>query len=237
MNQATVTVVVIEDDPLIRRFVHASLSGEGITVYEADGGRRGLIEVATRRPDLAVVDLGLPDIDGVEVIRQIRGWSGMPLLVLSARSHENEKVQALDAGADDYLTKPFGVSEFLARIRAQLRRRRLAPGIERAAVRFGEVEVDLGERRVTRAGEAVHLTALEYRLLGALIGQAGRVVTHRQLLQEVWGPTHIESHHYLRIYMGHLRRKLERNPACPNHIVTETGVGYRLVGLEAGSEA
>ncbi|MEX3930940.1 two-component system response regulator KdpE [Paraburkholderia phymatum] len=230
MSDLSITVVLIEDEQQIRRFVRASLEGEGIVVHDAPTGKQGLIEAATRKPDLVIVDLGLPDTDGLDVIRELRGWSELPVIVLSARAQESEKVAALDAGADDYLTKPFGVSELLARIRAHLRRRNQGAN-ETPQVHFGSVIVDLALRRVSRDGEPVHLTPLEYRLLATLVRHAGRVLTHRQLLRDVWGPSHVESHHYLRIYMAHLRRKLERDPAQPEHIVTETGVGYRLVGV------
>ncbi|RKP43719.1 two-component system response regulator KdpE [Trinickia fusca] len=230
MSEPTITVVLIEDEKQIRRFVRTSLETEGIAVYDAETGKQGLVEAATRKPDLVIVDLGLPDTDGLDVIRELRGWSEMPVIVLSARTHEAEKVAALDAGADDYLTKPFGVSELLARIRAHLRRRNLAGTSESPQVRFGPVCVDLAQRLVSRDGAPVHLTPIEYRLLATLVRHAGRVLTHRQLLRDVWGPSHVESNHYLRIYMAHLRQKLERDPAQPEHIVTETGVGYRLVG-------
>ncbi|HEY1611023.1 MAG TPA: two-component system response regulator KdpE [Paraburkholderia sp.] len=229
--EAVVSVVVIEDDRPIRRFVQTSLEGEAMRVTEAETGRRGLAMVSGTRPDLVVVDLGLPDMDGLDVIRQLRGWSSVPVIVLSARSGEHEKVAALDAGADDYLTKPFGVAELMARIRAQLRRQNRAAGAESSTIRFGDVVVDLDARSVQRAGEPVHLTPIEYRLLAALARHAGRVITQRQLLQDVWGPSRLDSAHYLRIYMGHLRQKLERDPAQPEHIVTETAVGYRLVGV------
>ncbi|MBN3757958.1 two-component system response regulator KdpE [Paraburkholderia sp. Tr-20389] len=231
MSDLSITVVLIEDEQQIRRFVRASLEGEGMTVYDAPTGKQGLIEAATRKPDLVIVDLGLPDTDGLDVIRELRGWSELPVIVLSARTQESEKVAALDAGADDYLTKPFGVSELLARIRAHLRRRNQGGPAETPQVHFGGVTVDLALRQVSRDGEPVHLTPLEYRLLATLVRHAGRVLTHRQLLRDVWGPSHVESHHYLRIYMAHLRQKLERDPAQPEHIVTETGVGYRLVGV------
>ncbi|APR94236.1 transcriptional regulator [Pandoraea thiooxydans] len=224
-------MVVIEDEKQIRRFLRASLEAEGMQVHEADTGRQGLIEAATRKPDLAIVDLGLPDIDGLEVIRELRTWSALPIIVLSARSEEREKVAALDAGADDYLSKPFGVSELLARIRAQLRRHYRAGSASEAqgeSFAFGDIELDLVRRRVVRGGVAIHLTPIEYRLLVTLVRHAGRVLTHRQLLKEVWGPSHVDSNHYLRIYMGHLRQKLEVDPAQPRHILTETGVGYRL---------
>ena len=225
-----ITVVLIEDDKAIRRFVQASLESEKVRVIEAELGRRGLSLAANARPDLVIVDLGLPDIDGVDVIRQLRDWSSVPVIVLSARTREEEKVAALDAGADDFLTKPFGVPELLARIRAQLRRRNRAAADDASKLSFGAVEVDFAMRTVQRDGLPIHLTPIEYRLLVSLARHAGRVMTHRQLLQEVWGPSRLDSAHYLRIYMGHLRQKLERDPAQPEHIVTETGVGYRLVG-------
>ncbi len=233
MSEAPITVLLIEDDSRIRRFIHACLEGEAMRVLDGESGRRGLSLAATARPDLVIVDLGLPDIDGVEVIRRLREWSSVPLIVLSARTREEEKVQALDAGADDYLTKPFGAGELMARIRAHLRRHSRSAGgaSEAAKVRFGDVTVDLELRTVERDGTAIHLTPIEYRLLVSLIRHAGRVLTHRQLLQEVWGPARTDSAHYLRVYMGHLRHKLEHDPAQPQHIVTETGVGYRLVGL------
>ena len=230
MSEPTVTIVVIEDERQIRRFLRTSLEAEGMVVHEAEAGRQGMVEAATRKPDLLIVDLGLPDIDGVEVIREVRSWTDMPIIVLSARNEEAEKVVALDVGADDYLTKPFGVSELLARIRAQLRRHHRGGNSETLdeAFSFGDINIDLARRKVARAGEPVHLTPIEYRLLVTLVRHAGRVLTHRQLLKEVWGPSHVESNHYLRIYMGHLRQKLEVDPAQPQHILTETGVGYRL---------
>jgi len=230
MSEPSFTVVLIEDDKQIRRFVRVSLEAQGMTVHEAETGQKGLVEAATRKPDLVIVDLGLPDTDGIDVIRELRGWTGLPIIVLSARTQEEEKVAALDASADDYLTKPFGVSELMARIRAHLRRRNQAQASETPVVAFGDVSVDLVLRRVVKNDENVHLTPIEYRLLSTLVRHAGRVLTHRQLLVEVWGPSHVESPHYLRIYMAHLRQKLERDPAQPEHIVTETGVGYRLVG-------
>ncbi len=221
-------IVIIEDEPQIRRFVRAALEAEGCAVFEAESARRGLVETGTRRPDLIILDLGLPDRDGIEVIQDIRNWSAVPILILSARTDEVDKVAALDAGADDYLTKPFGVAELLARVRALLRRRRAEAGDE-PLVKFGDVAVDLARRQVTRRGEELHLTPIEYRLLALLIANAGRVLTHRQMLREVWGPSHGEDTHYLRVYMTGLRRKLEDDPARPRHLRTETGIGYRLV--------
>ena len=226
--------IVIEDEPQIRRFVRAALEGEGWQVHEADTLKRGLTEAGTRKPDLLVLDLGLPDGDGVDLIRDVRGWSAVPIIVLSARSDEADKIAALDAGADDYLTKPFGVGELLARVRANARRPRAtagegAAGGEDVVFCFGEVALDRAARLVRRNGIEVHLTPIEYRLLQVLVAHAGRVLTHRQLLREVWGPSHGEQSHYLRIYMGHLRQKLEADPAQPRHLLTETAVGYRLV--------
>ena len=222
------SVVIVEDEPQIRRFVRMALESEGCRVAEAETGERGLMEAGTRKPDLVILDLGLPDRDGVELVRDLRAWSSVPILILSARLGEADKVQALDAGADDYLTKPFGVAELLARVRALLRRIR-PDTVEGPGVVFGEVAVDLARRLVTRAGEPVHLTPIEYRLLGLLIANAGRVLTHRQILQEVWGPSHAQDTHYLRVYMTGLRRKLEVDPNRPRHLRTESGVGYRLL--------
>jgi two-component system, OmpR family, KDP operon response regulator KdpE len=222
-------VIVIEDEPQIRRFVRSALEAEGWQVHEADTVKKGLTEAGTRKPDLLVLDLGLPDGDGLDLIRDVRGWSAVPIIVLSARVDESDKIAALDAGADDYLTKPFGVGELLARVRANLRRPRAAAEQVEPVFRFGEVEVDRQARLVRRAGSEVHLTPLEYRLLSVLIANAGRVLTHRQLLREVWGPSHAEQSHYLRIYMGHLRQKLEVDPTQPRHLLTETAVGYRLM--------
>ena len=222
--------VIVEDDPQIRRFVRGALEGEGWQVHEAETLKQGITEAGTRKPDLLVLDLGLPDGDGVDLIRDVRGWSSVPIIVLSARADEHDKIEALDAGADDYLTKPFGVGELLARVRANLRRPRAGGDADEASVfKFGDVEVDRSARLVRRAGAEVHLTPIEYRLLSVLIANAGRVLTHRHLLREVWGPSHVEQSHYLRIYMGHLRGKLEADPAQPRHLLTETAVGYRLV--------
>ncbi len=233
------TAIVIEDEPQIRRFVRSALEAEGWQVHEAATQREGLAAAGTRRPDLLVLDLGLPDGDGLDLIRDVRGWSAVPIIVLSARVDEVDKIAALDAGADDYLTKPFGTGELLARVRANLRRPRAAAAegaasaADEALFRFGEgegaVEVDRTARLVRRAGVEVHLTPTEYRLLTVLVANAGRVLTQRQLLREVWGPAHSEQSHYLRVYMGHLRSKLEVDPAQPRHLLTETAVGYRLV--------
>ncbi|MFM0366270.1 response regulator [Paraburkholderia sediminicola] len=231
MSDPTVTVVVIDADKAIRRFIRTSLEAAGMSVFDAQTGAQGLAQAATRLADLVIIDLSLPDMDGIEVIRELRGWSAMPVIVLSARSREEDKVAALDAGADDYLTKPFGLPELGARIRAHLRRQANGDRVGVPQVQFGLVTIDLGERRVVRGSRIVHLSPTEYRLLSALVRHPGRVLTHEQLLGEVWGPLQTDNHHYLRIYMGHLRHKLERDPAHPEHIVTEAGVGYRLVGV------
>jgi len=229
MSDPSPVAVLIEDERQIRRFVRAALESEGWSVHESDTLKQGLVEAGTRKPDLVIVDLGLPDGDGVDLIRDLRTWSGVPVIVLSARSDESDKVEALDAGADDYLTKPFGVAELLARVRATVRRRAQPAGSEKPAITFGDIEVDLVARTVKRGGTLVHLTPIEYRLLALLIANAGRVLTHRQILRDVWGPSHVESPHYVRVYMGHLREKLEDDPAQPKHLITETAVGYRLV--------
>jgi two-component system KDP operon response regulator KdpE len=221
-------ILLIEDENQIRRFVRMALEDEGFSVFEADNGQRGLIETSSRQPDLVIIDLGLPDGDGKDVIVQIRSWSDVPLLVLSAREQEEQKVAALNAGADDYLTKPFGIPELLARVRAHLRRRHSGEHPASAQVVFGNVVVDLARRTVARDGVEVHLTPIEYRLLQTLIKARGKVITHQHLLHEVWGPNYSERSHYLRTYMGHLRQKLEADPARPVFLLTELGVGYRL---------
>ncbi|MRR51748.1 MAG: two-component system response regulator KdpE [Rhodocyclaceae bacterium] len=225
MSNGAPLILVVEDEPQIRRFVRAALEEEGCRVVDA-ATAKGALEAMSTTPALLVLDLGLPDRDGVELIRELRAWSGVPIMVLSARSAEDQKVEALDAGADDYLAKPFGVGELRARVRAMLRRQSAMGG--EAVVEFGDVRVDHVHRAVTRCGEAVHLTPIEYRLLCLLLASAGKVLTHRQLLREVWGPGHGERSHYLRIYVGHLRQKLEADPARPRHLLTETGVGYRF---------
>ena len=222
-------VLVVEDEVEIRRFIRLSLQAESLEVSEADSMQRGLIEAGTRRPDLVVLDLGLPDGDGIDFIRGLRTWSEIPVIVLSARTMEADKIAALDAGADDYLVKPFGTGELLARVRAQLRRHPRANADAASVLDFGDVHVDLVRRTVERAGVAVHLTPLEYRLLTHLASHPNRVLTHPQLLRAVWGPSHSEDTHYVRIYMGHLRAKLEADPSQPKHLITELGVGYRFV--------
>jgi two-component system KDP operon response regulator KdpE len=222
-------IVVVEDEAEIRRFVALALERDGFEVHEADSVERGLIEASSRRPDMLVVDLGLPDGDGVDLIRQLRTWSDAPVLVLSARTDEADKIEALDAGADDYLVKPFGAGELLARVRAHLRRRATNPRANSSVLEFGPVKIDLALRTVERAGERLHVTPIEYRLLTHLAAHPHCVLTHRQLLHAVWGPNHGEDNHYLRVYMGQLRKKIEEDPAQPKHLVTETGIGYRFV--------
>jgi two-component system KDP operon response regulator KdpE len=223
------SVVLIEDEKQIRRFVRQALEAEGLLVHEAGDVEQGLVEAATRQPDLVILDLGLPGRDGLEFIRDFRTWSEMPIVVLSARSEESAKIAALDAGADDYLTKPFGVGELLARVRANLRRRARLGAAGVTQIEFGLVTVDLAARLVSRAGEPVHLTPIEFRLLAHLLANTGKVLTHRQILREVWGPGYAESSHSLRVYMSQLRRKLEEDPARPRHFLTETAIGYRFV--------
>ncbi|RJF92335.1 two-component system response regulator KdpE [Noviherbaspirillum saxi] len=230
MNESPVRIVIVEDEKQIRRFLRMTLEAENLHVSEAETAWQGIAHIKAHPPDLVILDLGLPDCDGIEVIRQLRTWTALPILVLSARGEEVQKVNALDVGADDYLTKPFGNAELLARIRVHLRRRAHGGAqAEEPVAHFGDVALDFLQRRVTRNGQDVHLTPIEYRLLAILAGSAGKILTHAQLLREVWGPGHSERSHYLRIYMGHLRQKLENDPARPKHILTETGVGYRLV--------
>jgi two-component system KDP operon response regulator KdpE len=228
MNNSA-TIIVIEDEAQIRRFLRTTLASEGYKVIEAETGKQGLNEAATRKPDLIILDLGLPDMDGVEVVRELRAWSFVPVIILSARSQESDKISALDAGADDYLVKPFGVGELLARIRVSLRHvSSTTSGEEEGVFSVDELKVDMIHRKVTVSDKEVHLTPIEYRLLTVLVKHAGKVLTHRLLLKEVWGPTYVERAHYLRIYMGILRHKLEKDPARPRFLLTEVGVGYRL---------
>jgi two-component system KDP operon response regulator KdpE len=226
MNASQPTALVIEDEPQIRRFVRTALEHASWRVYEASTMAGGLAECNVRNPALVLLDLGLPDGDGISLIRDLRTWSTTPLIVISARSGEKQKIAALDAGADDYLTKPFSIGELLARVRVAMRRQATDPG--ETKIEFGDVRVDLAARSVWKKDQPVHLTPIEYRLLTILIAHAGTVMTQRQLLLQIWGPSHVESTHYLRVYMGTLRGKLEDDPARPKHLITVTAVGYRF---------
>jgi two-component system KDP operon response regulator KdpE len=221
-------VLVVEDEPQVMRFLRATLPAHGYRVLEAGTAAQALVLAQTQLPDLVLLDLGLPDLDGLEVTRRIRGWSAVPIVVVSARGQERDKVQALDAGADDYLTKPFGTEELLARMRVALRHAARVAGGAEPVFETGELRVDLAARLVYRRGVEVRLTRTEYRLLAALVKHAGKVLTHRQLLVEVWGPGSANENHYLRVYMAQLRHKLEDDPARPRHLLTETGVDYKL---------
>jgi len=221
-------VIVVEDEAQIRHFVQLALESEGCQVFAADTARRGLLDSGTRRPDLVVLDLGLPDGDGMDVIRELRTWSDIPIIVLSARTSEAAKIAALDAGADDYLTKPFGAGELLARVRAQLRRSNRPSTAGAGVIEFGGIRLDPGKRMVWRDGQILHLTPIEFRLLAYLAAHPDCVLTHRQVLKAVWGPARVDDTHYVRIYMGQLRRKIEADPARPVHLLTESGVGYRF---------
>ncbi|EEO28677.1 response regulator [Oxalobacter paraformigenes] len=227
-----IRILTVEDESNIRRFVKLALENENYEVFEADGVKRGLIEAATRRPDLVVLDLGLPDGDGLEFITDLRAWSSIPIIVLSARSNENDKISALDAGADDYLVKPFGAGELLARVRAQLRRQQ--PGTPNEPfIRFSDVCIDPVRRVVEKNGAPIHLTPIEYRILIFMTSQPDRVITHQQLLKAIWGPGHTEDMHYIRVHMANLRKKIEENASMPRHLITEAGIGYRFVPAPA----
>jgi two-component system KDP operon response regulator KdpE len=222
-------VLIIEDELPIRRFLRASLGSRGFNLMETETAKDGLSEAASFQPDVIILDLGLPDLDGIEVIKQVREWSSVPIIVLSARGQEKDKVAALDAGADDYLTKPFGVPELLARVRVALRHAaRRGEDTDEAVFSVQHLRMDQARRLVFVNDSEVHLTPIEYRLLSLLVKHAGKVVTHRQLLKEVWGPHSVSETHYLRVYMGHLRHKIEADPARPTILLTEPGVGYRL---------
>jgi two-component system KDP operon response regulator KdpE len=224
-----IVILAVDDEAPIRRFLRAGLEGQGYTLIEAASGEEALTQAAMRVPDLMLLDLGLPDTDGFEVVRRVREWSSMPIVVISARGQEGDKIRALDAGADDYVTKPFAMGELLARIRVALRHRARGPSAaEDGVIEVGDLKLDLARRRVTVRGAEVRLTPIEYRLLATLARHAGRVLTHELLLREVWGPAHTTQHHYLRVYMAQLRAKLERDPARPELLLTEPGVGYRL---------
>jgi two-component system, OmpR family, KDP operon response regulator KdpE len=219
-------ILVVDDELAIRRFLHTVLSGEEFLLHEAESGHAGLAAAAAFRPDVILLDLGLPDLDGVEVIRRIREWSQVPIIVLSVRDREDDKVGALDAGADDYLTKPFGVGELLARIRAALRR--TLQEIQEPVFTSNDLQMDLGSRRVTVNGTDISLTPTEYDILRLLVAHAGKVMTHTQILKQIWGIAYLEQPHVLRVNISNLRRKLESDPSRPQHIITEPGVGYRL---------
>jgi two-component system KDP operon response regulator KdpE len=219
-------VLVVEDEPQMQRFLRASLDAHGYKIVLASSGREAIALVASHQPALVLLDLGLPDLDGIEVTRKLREWSQLPIIVISARGREDDKVSALDSGADDYLTKPFGVNELLARMRVALRHHQAAP--DEPTLTIGELTIDRVRREVSMAGREVRLTPIEYRLLGLLAEHAGKVLTHRQILKEIWGPGHGDDAHYVRVHMALLRKKLERDPARPMLIITEPGVGYRL---------
>jgi two-component system, OmpR family, KDP operon response regulator KdpE len=227
MSEPGALVLIIEDEAQMRRFLRVSLTSNGYQVTEAETAQEGLAQAAARNPDLILLDLGLPDQDGLTVTERLREWASIPVIVISARGREEDKIKALDAGADDYVTKPFGVGELLARIRVALRHKNVSASGS-SLFESGDLRVDLGRRQVFAGGKEVHLTPIEYKLLATLIKHAGRVLTHRQLLREVWGPNSSEQTQYLRVYMGQLRHKLEQNPSRPVHLLTEPGVGYRL---------
>ena len=221
-------VLVIEDEPQMLRFLRPALQSDGYRIHEATTGEEGIRQASMRAPDVVLLDLGLPDMDGLEVTRRLREWSQVPILVISARGREDDRVGALDAGADDYVTKPFGVRELLARLRVALRHSARVGEADEPRMSVGGLELDFEKRRVTVEGKAVHLTPIEYRLLTELARHAGKVLTHSHLLRQVWGPGYAEQSHYLRVYLTQLRRKLERDPARPQLLLTEPGVGYRL---------
>jgi two-component system KDP operon response regulator KdpE len=228
MNAPLPTVLLVDDEVQMRRFLRASLGASGFKLIEASSGAEALSLAASHNPELVLLDLGLPDEDGVIVTRKLREWSRVPIIIISARGREANKVEALDAGADDYLTKPFGVSELLARMRVALRHAAQTGGAPAPVFEVGELHLDLARREVKRGGVEVHLTPIEYRLLSLLAQHAGKVLTHSHILKEVWGPGHAEQTHYLRVYMAQLRRKIEADPARPKLLMTEPGVGYRL---------
>lgn len=223
-------VLIVDDELPIRRFLRVSLAGEGYRVVEAATAAEALAQIAAQRPDVVVLDLGLPDRDGLAVIREIREWSSIPIVVLSVRDRESDKVSALEAGADDYLTKPFSVGELLARLRVALRHAAIAGGTaDEPVFATGELRVDVARRQVFVAGEEIRLTPIEYKLLALMVKNAGKVLTHRQLLRQVWGPEYGDENHYVRVYVAQLRRKIEADPTRPRYLRTEPGVGYRLV--------
>ena len=228
MSDVAPLVLVIEDEPQMRRFLRTSLESREYALVEAVDAREGLAQATGRNPDVILLDLGLPDLDGIELTRRLREWSRTPIIVISARGREQDKIAALDAGADDYLTKPFGIGELLARLRVALRHAAAPEGGGEPVFTVGDLKVDLGARLVFRNGAEVHLTPIEYQLLATLVRHAGKVLTHRQLLKEAWGPNAVEQTHYVRVYMTQLRHKLEDDPSRPRYLLTESGVGYRL---------
>ena len=229
MTENEAKILLVEDEQQIRRFLRVTLSSSGYKLIEASAGQEGLMLAATEKPDLIILDLGLPDMDGLDFTRQLREWCTTPVIVLSARGQEGDKISALDAGADDYLTKPFGTGELLARMRVAFRHSdRVKPDSNQTSYSFGNITLDLAKRQVLKDGQELHLTPIEYKLLTLLVRHAGKVLTHKQLLKEIWGDAYAEEHHYLRVYMGQLRHKLEENAARPKHLITEPGVGYRL---------
>jgi two-component system KDP operon response regulator KdpE len=229
MTEVPIRILVIEDEPQMQKFLAASLAGEGYRTIEATSGKDGITHARTHNPDLVLLDLGLPDVDGMDVTKEIRRFSTKPIIVISARGQEEDKVRALDVGADDYLTKPFGTNELMARIRVALRHAsRSKEESTEPMLHIGELSIDLDRRQVLAAGKEVHLTPNEYKLFAYLMKHAGKVLTHRQLLKEVWGAAYASQNHYLRVYMVQLRHKLEADPARPRYLVTEPGVGYRL---------
>jgi len=228
MSDVAPLVLVIEDEPQMRRFLKASLESHDYGLVEAVNAREGLTQATGRNPDVILLDLGLPDLDGIELTRRLREWSRTPIIVISARGREQDKIAALDAGADDYLTKPFGIGELLARLRVALRHAAAPEGDGEPVFTVGDLKVDLPARLVFRRGAEVHVTPIEYKLLATLVRHAGKVVTHRQLLKEAWGPNAVEQTHYVRVYMTQLRHKLEDDPSRPRYLLTESGVGYRL---------
>jgi two-component system, OmpR family, KDP operon response regulator KdpE len=228
--KSSAIALVIDDEPQIRRLLRVTMESNGYEVVDAVNGNEGIVQAAQCRPDVILLDLGLPDMDGVEVLKRIREWSRVPVIILSVRDRENDKIAALDAGADDFVTKPFGSGELLARLRTALRRSQ--PQSATAVFRAGKIEVDLSARIVRKQGQEVKLTPIEYSLLRLLVVHGGKVLTHRQLLTEVWGPNAAEQTHYLRVHFAHLREKLEENAASPTFIITEPGIGYRAIGLE-----
>lgn len=234
MTAPLARVLVVDDEPQIRRFLRTSLDAHGYEVVEAVDGRGAIKRTTVEKPDIIVLDLGLPDMEGIEVIKRVREWSDVPIIVLTARNREPDKIEALDGGADDYLTKPFGMGELMARIRAALRHRLQSKGAP-PVFKVGSIVVDLVKRLVTRNGDEVKLSPREYDLLRVLVQNAGRVVTHQQILREVWGPAHVEDTQYLRVYVGQLRQKLEPDPDQPRYLLTEPGVGYRLRDEEPAS--